>query len=71
MRNIQYQGVQYRNDRLITPYYDFSGGIFHTENADRLANNEVSDMCNLDIMTDGSLKMRDAFVVSEDRKSVV
>lgn len=65
MRNIQYQGVQYRNDRLITPYYDFSGGIFHTENADRLANNEVSDMCNLDIMSDGSLKMRDAFVVSE------
>lgn len=65
MRNIQYQGVQYRNDRLITPYYDFSGGIFYTENQDRLANNEVSNMCNLDIMNDGSLKMRDAFVVSE------
>lgn len=65
MRNIQYQGVQYRNDRLITPYYDFSGGIFYTENQDRLANNEVSDMCNLDIMNDGSLKMRDAFVQSE------
>ena len=65
MRNIQYQGVQYRNDRLITPYYDFSGGIFCTDNQDRLANNEVSDMCNLDIMDDGSLKMRDAFVVSE------
>lgn len=65
MRNIQYQSLQYRNDRLITPYYDFSGGIFYTENQDRLANNEVSDMCNLDIMNDGSLKMRDAFVQSE------
>lgn len=65
MRNIQYQSLQYRNDRLITPYYDFSGGIFYTKNQDRLANNEVSDMCNLDIMNDGSLKMRDAFVQSE------
>lgn len=65
MREIQYQAMQYRNDRNITSYYSFAGGIFDTENYDRLSDNEVSDMINLDIVNDGSLKMRDNFIVSD------
>lgn len=65
MHQVQYQGVQYRNDRVVTPNYDFSGGIFATPNENRLATNEVVDMCNFDILNDGSLKMRPGFVISE------
>ena len=54
MREIQYQSMQYRSDRNIVSYYSFAGGIFDTENADRVADNEVSDMINLDIVNDGS-----------------
>ena len=64
MRNIEYQGAQYLEDRMIIPYYDFTGGIFDTENSDRLTNTEVSYMENLDIENDGSLKMRKGFAQS-------
>lgn len=71
MREIQYQTMQYRNDRNIVSYYSFAGGIFDTENADRVADNEVSDMINLDIVNDGSLKMRDNFILSEMQPGTV
>lgn len=71
MREVQYQAMQYRNDRNILSYYSFSGGIFDTENSDRLSDNEVSDMINLDIVNDGSLKMRDNFIVSDLSPSTV
>ena len=65
MREVQYEATQYRNDRSIVPYYSFAGGIFDTQNSDRLANNEVADMINLDIVNDGSLKMRQNIVLSD------
>lgn len=65
MREMAYQAVQFRNDRNIVPYYSFSGGIYDTENTDRLADNEVSDMINLDIQNDGSLVMRDNFILAD------
>lgn len=65
MREIQYDVSQYRSDRAIVPYYSFAGGIFDTQNADRLANNEVADMINLDVVNDGSLKMRKNIVLSD------
>lgn len=65
MREVQYQPIQYRNDRNIVSFYSFAGGIFDTKNSDRLADNEVADMINLDIVNDGSLKMRDNFVASD------
>lgn len=64
MREIQYQAMQYRNDRNIVSYYSFAGGIFDTSNSDRLADNEVSDMINFDILNDGSLEMRKNYRVS-------
>lgn len=64
MREIQYQPSQFRNDRNIASYYSYAGGIFDTENQDRLADNEVADMINFDIVNDGSLVMRDNFVLS-------
>ena len=71
MREIQYQSMQYRSDRNIVSYYSFAGGIFDTENADRVADNEVSDMINLDIVNDGSLKMRDNFILSDMQPTTV
>lgn len=65
MREIQYEATQYGKDRVIVPYYSFAGGIFDTKNSDRLANNEVADMINLDVINDGSLRMRDHIVLSD------
>lgn len=65
MREVQYQSMQYRSDRNIVSYYSFAGGIFDTPNSDRLTDNEVADMINLDIVNDGSLKMRDNFIESD------
>lgn len=65
MREIGYQAMQFRQDRNIIPYYSFAGGIYDTENPDRLADNEVSDMTNLDICNDGSLIMRKNFSLAD------
>lgn len=65
MREIQYQPVQFLKDRNVISYYSYAGGIFDTENSDRLNDNEVANMFNFDIVGDGSLASRAHFVKSE------
>lgn len=65
MRRLEYSNIQYRNDRTIVPYYNFGGGIYDTTNFDRLTNDEFSKSYNLDVCIDGSLQMRDNFILSD------
>lgn len=71
MRSLEYSVSEYRDDRYVMPYYNFGGGIYDTNNSDRLSNNEYACAYNLDVVNDGSLIMRDNFVVSDTSPSPV
>ena len=71
LRQLQYSDELYKGSRFLVPYYDLGGGIYDTPNSDRLSDNEYSLAYNLDVDNDGSLVMRDNFVLSDTSPSSI